>query len=337
MISAATDAPAVRSPWAAGAATPPRAAFRPAACARTSCSSGGNIATMRMMVLCASGVCSVEMSRWPVSAAFMAVSIVSASRISPIRITSGSWRSAARSPMRKLSVSSPDLALRHRALDVAVQELDRVLERDDVLARAASLMCVDQRRHRARLARAGHAGHQHHAALGVRDLRRAPAAGAATRTSARRTGITRMTIDERRALPQDVHAEAPDARRAPASSRSRAACRCAPRPSSLRHQLQRDRPRLFGGQRLLRQRHERPSMRARNTSPALMWRSDAPRSTAALMIRSIATPRSGWCPCRYPRPAVLSIRRRGPRHCAAVCPPPNVANCLRTARAARPH
>src|SRR5512144_1370062 len=30
-----------------------------------------------------------------------------------------------------------------------------------------------------------------------------------------------------------------------------------------------------------------PLMRARNTSPALMCRSDAPRSTAALMIRSI--------------------------------------------------
>src|SRR5688572_9701137 len=31
----------------------------------------------------------------------------------------------------------------------------------------------------------------------------------------------------------------------------------------------------------------RPSMRARKTSPALMWRSDAPRSTAALMIFSM--------------------------------------------------
>ena len=45
---------------------------------------------MRRMVLCASGVCSVEMSRCPVSAALIAVSIVSASRISPIMITSGS-------------------------------------------------------------------------------------------------------------------------------------------------------------------------------------------------------------------------------------------------------
>ena len=73
----------------------------------TSCSSGGNIAMMRRIVLCASGVCSVERSRCPVSAAFMPVSTVSASRISPMRITSGSWRSAARRPLRKLSVSTP--------------------------------------------------------------------------------------------------------------------------------------------------------------------------------------------------------------------------------------
>jgi hypothetical protein len=55
-----------------------------------SCSSGGNMAMMRRIVLCASGVCNVDMSRCPVSAALIAVSTVSASRISPIMITSGS-------------------------------------------------------------------------------------------------------------------------------------------------------------------------------------------------------------------------------------------------------
>jgi hypothetical protein len=65
------------------------------------------MAITRRIVLCASGVCSVENSRWPVSAAFIAVSTVSASRSSPMRITSGSCRSAARSPVRKLSVSKP--------------------------------------------------------------------------------------------------------------------------------------------------------------------------------------------------------------------------------------
>ena len=52
---------------------------------------------MRLIVSVASSVCSVENTRWPVSAACIAVSIVSMSRISPTRMTSGSWRSALRS------------------------------------------------------------------------------------------------------------------------------------------------------------------------------------------------------------------------------------------------
>ena len=51
---------------------------------------------MRLMVSVASRVCSVENTRWPVSAASRAVSIVSKSRISPTRMTSGSWRRALR-------------------------------------------------------------------------------------------------------------------------------------------------------------------------------------------------------------------------------------------------
>ena len=46
-------------------------------------------------------------TRWPVSAAFMAMSIVSLSRISPTRMTSGSCRSAALRAFAKLSVSEP--------------------------------------------------------------------------------------------------------------------------------------------------------------------------------------------------------------------------------------
>ena len=44
-------------------------------------------------------------TRWPVSAALIAAHTVSASRISPMRITSGSWRSTIFSAVRKLSVS----------------------------------------------------------------------------------------------------------------------------------------------------------------------------------------------------------------------------------------
>src|ERR1700676_3677880 len=48
---------------------------------------------MRLTVLDAELVCSVAKTMWPVSAASMAAWIVSRSRISPTRITSGSIRS----------------------------------------------------------------------------------------------------------------------------------------------------------------------------------------------------------------------------------------------------
>ena len=79
-----------------------------------------------------SGVWSVESTRWPVSAALSAMSIVSSSRISPTRITSGSWRSAARSASAKVVGVDADLALADARLVVVVEELDRVLDRDDV-------------------------------------------------------------------------------------------------------------------------------------------------------------------------------------------------------------
>ncbi len=52
-------------------------------------------------------VCSVENTRWPVSAAVSAVFTVSASRISPTRMTSGSWRSTRFNAEWKSAVSVP--------------------------------------------------------------------------------------------------------------------------------------------------------------------------------------------------------------------------------------
>ena len=52
----------------------------------------------------ASFVCSVENTRWPVSAAWIAISAVSLSRISPTRMMFGAWRSIAR---RMRAKSSP--------------------------------------------------------------------------------------------------------------------------------------------------------------------------------------------------------------------------------------
>ncbi len=62
---------------------------------------------MRPTVRMVSVVCSVASTRWPVSAALSAISIVSSSRISPTKMTSGSWRSAARNAAAKLAVSIP--------------------------------------------------------------------------------------------------------------------------------------------------------------------------------------------------------------------------------------
>ena len=85
----------------------------------------------------ASIVCSVERTRWPDSAACIAVCAVSASRSSPIRITSGSWRSARRSASLNEAVSSPTSRWLTMRLRVVVEELDRVLDRDDVASAAS--------------------------------------------------------------------------------------------------------------------------------------------------------------------------------------------------------
>ena len=90
----------------------------------------------RSIVCGALWVCSVANTRWPVSAAVSAVEIVSRSRISPTRITSGSWRSAARSASANVGRVAADLALVDDAVPVPVQELDRILDREDVLASA---------------------------------------------------------------------------------------------------------------------------------------------------------------------------------------------------------
>ena len=68
-------------------------------------SAAGNTSTMRSTVFAAELVCSVPNTRWPVSAAVSASRMVSRSRISPTRTTSGSSRSAERSASLKPSVS----------------------------------------------------------------------------------------------------------------------------------------------------------------------------------------------------------------------------------------
>ena len=80
----------------------------PAIIARACCCwCGGKKSMMRLMLSGASTVWSVESTRWPVSAADRAVWTVSSSRISPTRMTSGSWRSTRRSARLKDAVSWP--------------------------------------------------------------------------------------------------------------------------------------------------------------------------------------------------------------------------------------
>ena len=118
---------------------------------------------MRSIVCGALCVCRVAKTRWPVSAAVSAVEIVSRSRISPTRITSGSWRSAAFRASAKDCGVGADLALVDDALLVAVEELDRVLDGHDVLF-ARLVDRVDHGRQRGGLARAGRARDEHEAA-----------------------------------------------------------------------------------------------------------------------------------------------------------------------------
>src|SRR3954447_19199736 len=68
---------------------------------------GGKKSMRRLTVSAASTVWTVEKTRWPVSAALSAVCTVSSSRISPMRMTSGSWRRTRRSARLKDDVSIP--------------------------------------------------------------------------------------------------------------------------------------------------------------------------------------------------------------------------------------
>ena len=94
---------------------------------------------MRSIAWLALFECRVARQRWPVSAKVIAASIVSRSRTSPMRITSGAWRSVFLSAFSYECVSKPISRWRDQALLVLVHELDRILDRDDVPARWCSL------------------------------------------------------------------------------------------------------------------------------------------------------------------------------------------------------
>src|SRR5215472_4831444 len=86
---------------------------------------------MRSMPWAGVLVCRVAKTRWPVSAAVRADSIVATSRISPTRMTSGSSRRQARSPLAKDRVSMPT-SLHHDARLVVEEVLHGIFEGHDV-------------------------------------------------------------------------------------------------------------------------------------------------------------------------------------------------------------
>ena len=115
---------------------------------------------MRPTAWMASLVCSVESTRWPVSAAVSAVAMVSASRISPTRITSGVWRMMLRSVTGEIGRIAAHFDLLDDGAAVGVLVLDRVFDGHHV-RRAAGVDEVDERGQGGGLAAAGGAGHQH--------------------------------------------------------------------------------------------------------------------------------------------------------------------------------
>ena len=114
---------------------------------------------MRWIVCTVSGVCSVASTRWPVSAAISAVSMVSRSRISPITITSGSCRKTWTNASRKVANVGAHLLLNDDAAKIVVDELHGVLDRHD-LGAAIVVDQVDHEVQRRRLADARRAGQQ---------------------------------------------------------------------------------------------------------------------------------------------------------------------------------
>ncbi len=104
-------------------------------------SSGGTIARMRSIVWAAFELCTVAKTWWPVSAARRAIRIVSLSRSSPTRITSGSCRSACLSPCSNDGVSWPTSSCEIMAFWLVCtystgSSIVMILQRNELLSRS---------------------------------------------------------------------------------------------------------------------------------------------------------------------------------------------------------
>ena len=117
------------------------------------------------MAPAASLVWTVENTRWPVSDAWIAMSAVSPSRISPTMMTSGSWRRKLRSTDAKVRSI---LELTWDLRDALELILDRILDGEDVEVGRVDLGQAGVQRRR--LAGAGRAGDEHDAVRALDEL-----------------------------------------------------------------------------------------------------------------------------------------------------------------------
>ena len=170
MISQTTVRPcAVGALGASACVTTPCSAVD--SCARISCCwCGGKMSMTRSMVCAALCVCSVASTRWPVSAAVSAVDdglqVAQLADQDDVRVLPQHVLER----LGEARVSTPTSRWLTTQRLCVVQELDRVLDGDDVVAPGA-VGQVEQRGQRRGLARAGRAGDQHQAAGQVREAR----------------------------------------------------------------------------------------------------------------------------------------------------------------------
>ena len=163
---------------------------------------------MRLTDSGASRVCTVDSTRWPVSAADRAARTVSSSRISPMRITSGSWRSTRRIARENDEVSMPTSRWLMIELRSGCRYSIGSSIVDDVAA-VGAVDVVDHRREGRGLPRAGGSGEQDQSTLllgDVGDHRRQAEVSCGTHEEGDHASDDR----DRAALAEGVDAEAGD-------------------------------------------------------------------------------------------------------------------------------
>ena len=145
----------------------------------------------RLIVLGASLVCSVESTRWPVSAALTAISAVSKSRISPTRMMFGSWRRNERSAAAKFRPM-----FSRTCTWLMPTRLNSTGSSAVMMLVSGVLILRDRRVERVGLAAAGRAGDEHHAPRLARSRPRTwPATPARSRASSCRASACPCRAD----------------------------------------------------------------------------------------------------------------------------------------------